>query len=426
MAKKVITVILGGGRGTRLYPLTRDRAKPAVPFGGKYRLVDIPISNAINSDLTRIYLLTQFQTASLHRHIYQSYNFDHFHDGFIEILAAEQTLETDSWYQGTADAVRHNLRRFSAPYIDYVMILSGDQLYRMDFRELIRQHEETEAEVTIATIPVAARDASKYGIMKVDENREIVDFVEKPQTVSQLRNLAFCGPLSENVQNPDAGNCYLASMGIYLFRKEILRALLNNDHTDFGNHIIPDAIRRHRVFAYLFQGYWEDIGTIRAFYEANLNLTHKDPPFDFYNRDMPVYSHPRYLPASRFDDCTIEQSLIADGCQLDNCRIENALIGVRSLIGAESSVKDTIIMGNDYFESAKEKQRNLTLGIPNLGIGLHCYIERAIIDKNPRIGNSVIIWSKEGEPDADFEHYCIRDGLVIIPKGAILKDNTEI
>lgn len=411
-----IAVILGGGRGTRLYPLTKERAKPAVPLAGKYRLIDIPLSNCINSGLRRISVLTQFNTHSLHRHIRTTYNFDAFTKGYVNILAAEQTMESADWYQGTADAVRKNVRHLDLSQADHVLILSGDQLYRMDFRELIAVHEQEKADVTIAVLPVQPEKASSLGILQMEGTR-IVDFVEKPRTPEQLQRLALPQPY---------GDCtHLASMGIYLFDTDVLLQLLSDESKeDFGREIIPQAIRDFYVNAYLFHGYWEDIGTIRAFYEANLALTRPEAPFNFYDEEAPIYTHPRHLPPTRLQNCSIEQSMIADGCVIEQAQIFGSVIGVRTLIGAGTIIRDSIVMGLDYFENESLRQAQ-HFSVP-LGIGRHCHIQGAIVDKNCRIGDNVIINASHHHEDKDEELFVVRQGIVIIPRGTTIPPGTVI
>ncbi len=411
-----IAVIMGGGRGTRLDPLTRERAKPAVPLAGKYRLIDIPISNCINSGLRRISLLTQFNTHSLHRHIRTTYNFDTFTEGYVNILAAEQTMESTGWYEGTADAVRKNLRHLDLPNADHVLILSGDQLYRMDFREVIAQHEAEQADATLAVLPVPRDQAPGLGILHTSGHR-IVDFVEKPQTDAELDRLAL--------EEPHPAGAHLASMGIYLFRTEVLRELLaDQSREDFGREIIPDAIRQSHVDAFFFDGYWEDIGTIRSFYEANLELTRPDARFNFFDEEAPIYTHPRHLPPSRMDHCHVESSIIADGCIIDSAEILGSVIGVRTLIGAGTTIRDSIVMGLDYFES-DERRRERCASIP-IGIGRSCRISGALIDKNCRIGDGVTIDSSRHTEDKDEDLFVVRDGIVIIPRATTVPDGTVI
>jgi glucose-1-phosphate adenylyltransferase len=422
----VLSIIMGGGQGTRLFPLTRERSKPAVPLAGKYRLVDIPISNCINSGLKRIYLLTQFNSASLHRHISQSYKFDHFSGGFVEILAAEQTFADTSWYQGTADAVRKNLLHFLNHNFEYALILSGDQLYRMDFRHILALHVESEADVTIATMPVDRAAATSLGILQIDEQRRITRFEEKPKDPAVLDSLRLPKDWYARLEVEGEQEFFLASMGIYVFNRDVLLKLLDNAFTDFGKHIIPSAIKTHRVFSYIFQGYWEDIGTIRNFFEANLNLVTELPNFNFFDMGAPIFTRPRFLPASKINGAVIDHAVVSDGCILNHARIENSIVGVRSLVDAGSSLHRTILLGCDYFESEVSIKENAAAGRPRIGIGKNTRVENAIIDKNARIGDNCVI-SPAGKPEnLDHPLYYIRDGIVIIPKNGIIQHGTVI
>jgi glucose-1-phosphate adenylyltransferase len=423
----VLSVILGGGAGTRLFPLTKERAKPAVPLAGKYRLVDIPISNCINSNLKRIYLLTQFNSASLHRHISQSYKFDHFSGGFVEILAAEQTYSDTSWYQGTADAVRKNLVHMLNHDFDYVLILSGDQLYRMDFRSLISQHIETNAELTIATIPVHKREAESLGIMQMDDTKKITRFVEKPKDPAVQDSLKVPRELYESLGiEGDGEDLLLASMGIYVFNRDVMIKLLDNTLTDFGKHIIPGAIEAHRVYSYVFQGYWEDVGTIRAFFEANLDITSELPRFNFFDMTAPIFSRPRWLPGSKINGAQIDHAIIADGCIITNASVSHSVIGIRSIVSPGSSLHRCIVLGSDYYESAESIRDNEARGNPRIGVGQNTRIENAIIDKNARIGDNVVI-TPAGKPEnVDHPLYYIRDGVVMIPKNGVVPHGTVI
>lgn len=424
--RRVLAIVMGGGQGTRLFPLTRERAKPAVPLAGKYRLVDIPISNCINSGIRRIYVLTQFLSASLHRHVYGSFKFDHFSAGFVEILAAEQTLTDSSWYQGTADAVRKNLNHFRNCDFDYALILSGDQLYRMDFRPLLNQHARTGADITIATIPVSRSEASSLGIMLIDNTRRITRFVEKPRDDSLLNTLSLSPEMCAQLGISGEDKRLLASMGIYLFKREVLFELLDNDLTDFGKHVIPLAIQTHSVYSYVFQGYWEDIGTIRSFFRANLELVSELPRFNFFDMTAPIYSRPRFLPPSKINGALIDHAIVADGCIINHCRVEHSVVGLRCLIDTGSHVSRTVIMGADYFESLESIQQNLRENRPRIGIGKNTRIDSAIIDKNARIGDNCVI-TPAGKPDK-FDHplYYIRDGIVVIPKNGVIPHGTVI
>jgi glucose-1-phosphate adenylyltransferase len=419
----VVAVIMGGGAGTRLFPLTKDRSKPAVPLGGKYRLVDIPISNCINSDCRRIFVLTQFNSSSLHRHIQDAYRFDVFAPGFVEILAAQQTPDRTDWYQGTADAVRQNLKHLNDYPHKLVLILSGDQLYRMDFRAVLEQHLATGADATVATIPVERDAASALGIMQVANDRRITRFVEKPREPAVLDSLGVdWNALGSSLTgvSPDA---LLASMGIYVFNREILAEALAGPEADFGKHIIPSLIGTKRVFAYLYQGYWEDVGTIRSFYEANLDLCEPLPKFNFYDATAPIFTHARYLPGTKIIKSMIERSLIADGCVINDAVIEHSLIGARSRVQSGAVIRDSLIMGQDYYDTP---DRDQPPGAPPMGIGHGTTIERAIVDKNARIGDGVRISPDGKVGEVDGPNFHVRDGIVIIPKNAIVPSGTVI
>ena len=416
--RNVVAIVLGGGRGNRLYPLTKLRAKPAVPLAGKYRLIDIPISNCLNSGITQIYVLTQFLSASLHRHIYDTYKFDVFSKGFVELLPAEQTLTSTDWYQGTADAVRRQIHRFVSRDPEDVLILAGDHLYRMDYGEFLSFHRNSRADVTIGVIPVAAEEAQRYGIIRADDEGRIIAFREKPRGAQALEGLE---------SDTRADRPYLASMGIYVFRMEVLtRVVEESPGTDFGNHIIPATIQSERVYAFPFNGYWEDIGTISTFYEVNLALTRPDPPFDFHDPNKPIYTRSRFLPPSRIDGCRLTRSVVADGCLLYEAEIDQCIVGLRSLVKPGACLRNVVMMGADYYEDEDEKAKSRLMGRPHIGIGKGAQIERAIIDKNARIGQRVIINSHEGQPDRDEESYAIRDGIVVIAKHAVIPDGTVI
>jgi glucose-1-phosphate adenylyltransferase len=420
---RTLAIIMGGGAGTRLFPLTKERAKPAVPLGGKYRLVDIPISNCLNSGIRSIYVLTQFNSMSLHRHINASYKFDNFTPSFVEILAAQQTPEGSHWYQGTADAVRQNLRYFLERPVDYYIILSGDQLYRMDYRHVLRQHLETNSDITVGTIPVNRASAAGFGIMHTDERRKIIEFVEKPKDPQVLDGLRIPSDLLRSIGQPHDADLYQASMGIYVFNREVLKECLDNDFADFGKNIIPATIRNYKVTAYIFQGYWEDIGTIAAFFEANLNLTDPNPKFSFNEPGAPVYTHPRFLPASIVRSTSFDRSLVCDGCIIDKASVEHSLIGIRSVIGSDSVVKDVILMGADYYETDPGRSGG---DAPGIGIGRGCDIRKAIIDKNARIGDNVVISPEGKDKEMNGEGFYIRDGIVVIPKNGVIASGTRI
>ncbi len=411
---------MGGGQGSRLFPLTKDRAKPAVPLAGKYRLVDIPISNCINSGFRRIYVLTQFNSTSLHGHISRTYKFDHFSSGFVEILAAQQTFTNTSWYEGTADAVRKNLMHFMNHDFDQLVILSGDQLYRMNFEEVVTQHLVTGAEITIATIPVGRADAKSLGIMAIDGDNRITRFVEKPKEDAVLDTLKLSSAMQKNLAVKREGDSFLASMGIYVFNRNVIAELLDNPLSDFGKHIIPHAITTRRVFSYVYEGYWEDIGTIRSFFEANLDLVSELPRFNFFDMSAPIFSRPRYLPGSKINGAQIDHAVISDGCIINRAKINRSIVGLRTIVGSGTELDRVILLGSDYYESQDSIERHEREGLPRVGVGENCKIENAIIDKNARIGNNVTI-SPAGKPDTlDHERYFIRDGIVIIPKSAVI------
>jgi glucose-1-phosphate adenylyltransferase len=421
----VLSIILGGGKGTRLFPLTKDRSKPAVPFGGKYRIVDIPISNCINSGYKQIYILTQFNSASLNLHIARTYAFDSFSRGFCEILSAEQTYEHSGWYDGTADAVRKNFLHFRPQNPSHYIILSGDQLYRMDLRDMFEKHVEAKAEITIACTRVTREDASDLGILKVDANRSIQGFLEKPGPAKNIDEFKI--PRSIMSAPRDEGKDYLASMGIYIFDSGMMEESLANDLMDFGKEIIPSLIGSHKINAYVFKGYWEDIGTIRSFYEANIKLTSINPPFDMYDEYMPIYTHIRNLPPSKLNNCRLNQAITAEGCIITNASIGNSIVGVRSIVESGADLQDVVCMGADFYESMEQKERNAWMHTPNVGIGRECIIRGAIIDKNARIGEACRIGVDPKErADGEFGNYYIVDGVIVIPKNAVLAPGTVI
>jgi glucose-1-phosphate adenylyltransferase len=427
--QEVLSLILGGGRGTRLYPLTQLRSKPAVPVAGKYRLIDIPISNCINSGLQRIYVLTQFLSVSLHRHIANTYKFDPFSRGFVEVLAAQQTNEAADWYQGTADAVRQQMRYVLEDPCQLVLILSGDQLYRMDFQHLIRTHRDAQADVTIAVLPVPEDQIHAFGIVRVDPTGKVVGFLEKPSNVEVA--VPYRTPAewmaSRGVSSNDRH--YLASMGIYVFNRKALLDLLNARPlaTDFGKEVFPRSIQSHNVQAHLFDGYWEDLGTVKAYHEANLALASNDPPFDFHSPEGVIYTRMRFLPASRVSAAQMDQCLISDGCViLEGTELQRCVIGVRSRIGRHVKLRDTIVLGADRFETDAERATNRSRGIPDLVVGDGAVIERAILDKECRIGRNVQIVNRRGVQHDEGENYVIRDGIVTIPRGCVVPDGTVI
>jgi glucose-1-phosphate adenylyltransferase len=422
----VLSVIMGGGQGSRLFPLTKERAKPAVPLAGKYRLVDIPISNCINSGFRQIYILTQFNSTSLHRHISGTYKFDYFMGAFVEILAAQRTLTNTSWYEGTADAVRKNLIHFLDYDFDYLLILSGDALYRMDYRRMVAQHAESGADITVATIPVIRNDARQFGIMQIGEDRRILRFMEKPTDPAALDSLRLPLEWYQKLGVEGEREFFLASMGIYLFNRQLVRELLDNPLPDFGKHIIPHAINTHRVFSYIFQGYWEDIGTIRNFFEANLDLVSELPRFNFYDMSAPIYSRPRYLPGSKINGAQIDHAVISDGCIINQARITSSIVGLRTVVGSGTELNRAVILGSDFYESQESVLRHEAEGKPRIGIGMNCKIDNAIIDKNARIGNNVTISSADKPDKLDHELFYVRDGIVVIPKNAVIPHGTVI
>jgi len=425
----ILAVILGGGAGTRLSPLTQQRSKPAVPLGGKYRLVDIPISNCINSDILRIFVLTQYNSASLNKHIAQTYRFSQFSNGFVEILAAEQTPTSPEWFQGTADAVRQVLPHIADWGIDTLLILSGDHLYRMDYRQFLARHFETEADVTISVIPFVREQAEDFGLLKAESDGRITEFSEKPKgealEAMRVDTTAFGLSAEEAARRP-----FLASMGIYVFKYEWLTELLARDGSwnDFGKQIIPAAIKCCNVQAYMFDGYWEDIGTIDAFHRANLDLTATIPKFNLFDTEAPIYTRARYLPPSKVNNCHINQSIVSEGCIINRAVINRSLIGVRTRIDFGAHIEDTYVMGADYYQSVEEMESDLRKGVPRIGIGEGAVIRNAIVDKNARIGAGVRLVNDKNLPDqiAPDGSWHIRDGIIIVPKNGVVRDGTVI
>jgi glucose-1-phosphate adenylyltransferase len=425
--KRVLAVIMGGGRGTRLAPLTLERCKPAVPLAGKYRLVDIPISNCINSEINRIFLLSQFNTASLHRHVQGAYQFDPFGGGFIDILSAEQTEKSLDWYQGTADAVRRNLIHFRKYPHDLILILSGDALYRMDFRKIIEQHIATGADVTICAKPFGVSKVEGLGLMKVGDDLSIQQFVEKPKDPAVISSLALGAALEATLKERENERHCLASMGIYVFNRNVLAEALENSMTDFGREVIPSLLGRRRMFSHIFEGYWEDIGTVRAFFEANLALAQPLPPFNFFDATTPVYSMYDYLPASKLNKCAIDNVVVADGCIITDSKLKHSLFGIRSFVGEGCDFEDVIMMGADYYETTEQIAGNRARSKPNLGVGRGCFIRRAIIDKNTRIGEGARL-TPTGKADGVYVGgaVVIRDGVLVVPKGALIPSGTVL
>lgn len=426
MKSKVVCVIMGGGRGTRLHPLTSERCKPAVPLAGKYRLVDIPISNCLHSGLNQIFVLSQFNTASLHRHIQESYKFDPFGGGFVDILSAEQTQKGDTWYQGTADAVRQNLHHFNISDDDLVLILSGDQLYQMDFEALIEQHRRTKASVTIAAKAMRTSEVHGLGLMRVDDDLSIQEFAEKPTDPQVIEGLALSEAVTANLAAEGGDKFVLANMGIYCFEMGVLKESLDNSYTDFGKEVIPHLLGKVNLMSYIFEGYWEDIGTVHSFFEANLSLTDTVPPFNFFDQNNLVYTRARYLPASKVNGAQIKRGIMAGGCIITESNLERVVIGVRSVIHSGTTMRNVVMMGGDVFETEEDRETNSELQRPNIGVGRDCHIENAIIDKNARIGNNVRL-SPEGKPDMFQEgDVIVRDGVLLVIKGGVVPDGTVI
>ena len=425
----LLAVILGGGAGSRLFPLTEQRSKPAVPLGGKYRLVDVPISNCINSDVIRMFVLTQFNSASLNRHIATTYRFSPFADGFVEILAAEQTPERPDWFQGTADAVRQVLPHIRDWRIDTLLILSGDHLYRMDYRKFLKRHFETNADITVSVIPIPPDSASEFGLLKIDQAGRIIEFSEKPkgEALEAMRVDTTSLGLTEDEAR---ARPFLASMGIYVFKYDRLEELLAADtaHFDFGKEVIPASINKYNVQAYLFNGYWEDIGTIAAFYKANLDMTSAIPPFNLFDAEAPLFTRARYLPPSKIDDCEIRDSIISDGCIINGAKIKSSLIGLRSRVAEGTRIEASYMMGADYYQTLEDMLNDREAGRPRVGVGENTIIRRAIIDKNARIGRDVRLLNEAGVVTSDGPRgmYYIRDRIIIVPKNALIPDGTAV
>lgn len=409
----VLTIVLGGGRGTRLFPLTHQRSKPAVPLGGKYRLIDIPISNCLHAGLKRIYVLTQFNSASLNRHISQTYRLDLFSEGFVEVIAAEQTPEGERWFQGTADAVRQAARHFRNIDAEYYLILAGDHIYRMDFGELIESHIERNADITIAAQPVNADEATQMGILRCDSSNQVIGFDEKP-AAPRLEELRSKNGLGANSDKP-----FVASMGIYVFSRDVLHEVLARDHAvDFGKEIIPHALNTHRVQAHFFRGFWADVGTVQAFYDVNLMLTRRGAPFNFFHPTRPIYTHPRFLPASRLHQCSVDEAIVAEGCYLDNCEVRESVVGIRTSIHHSAVVNRSIILGADFYDDRDSD-------IP-LGVGRGAVLDRVIMDKNARIGEGARLVNDRNIQDVDGDGYYIRNGIIMVPKGGVVKPGTVV
>jgi glucose-1-phosphate adenylyltransferase len=422
--RDVLALILGGGQGKRLFPLTELRSKPAVPIGGKYRLIDIPISNCLHADIRRIFVLTQFNSASLNRHIGQSYRMDLFSHGFVEILAAEQTPDNPNWYQGTADAVRQAMRHFAHHDASYYLILAGDHLYRMNYLEMIDAHIDRNADITVAAQSVGLEDASSMGILRFDRAGRIAAFEEKP-TPARLEEIGGSLPNGAALGGQASNRPFVASMGVYVFSREVLLEILARDGaTDFGREILPAALDRYRVNAFLFKGYWADVGTVRSFYDANIMLTAPGAPFEFYDADRPIYTHPRFLPGAKLRDCSAKNAIIAEGCYLDRCVIEQSVVGIRTSIQQGSTIRNSVLLGADYYEVDDEAPARGDG--PRLGIGRDVVLDRVIVDKNARIGDGARLVNANGVTEADGDGYFIRNGIVIVPKNGVIKAGTTV
>ena len=423
MNKTTLAIILGGGQGSRLAPLTENRSKPAVPIAGKYRLVDIPISNCINSQIQRMFVLTQFNSASLNQHIKNTYHFSTFSKAFVDILAAEQTPDNPTWFQGTADAVRQCMQHFLNHDFDYALILSGDQLYQMDFNQMIKAHEKSGAVISVATLPVNAKEAPEFGILKTDSENFITSFIEKPNA-SLLPD--WTSEVSE--ESKAEGKFYLASMGIYIFNRELLIELMSNPDTkDFGKEIIPQAIGKHKTLSYQYEGYWTDIGNIDSFFEANLGLTDEKPKFNLFDNSSKIYTRARVLPPSKISgSSTLDKSIVAEGCVINGSKIEHSVIGIRSKVGSGSEISNSYLMGNDFYQNLEEISTNVETSIPNIGIGERCFINYTIVDKNCRIGNDVKLNGGKHLEDTNTKLYTVKDGIIVVKKGAILPDGFTV
>lgn len=420
MNTRVTSIILGGGQGKRLFPLTSYRSKPAVPIGTKYRLVDIPISNCINSEMRRIFVLTQFNSASLHQHIHRTYPYEHFNKTSVELLAAQQTTESLDWFQGTADAVRKNLSHYRLEGTKTVLVLSGDHLYRMNYQEIIRYHYEKNADVTIATVPVGKKDVGGFGIMQISNDGQIHSFLEKPSPSEKIDSFVVPPNIRSLYGLKGRGDLYLASMGVYVFNPKVLIEVLKGREADFGKEVIPKAIRKSKVYGYVFNGYWRDIGTIDSFYEASIDLTKTSPPFNFDSWEGRIFTRPRFLPPTRILSTELNQVLLPEGCSLEGSFIEESVIGLRSIIRKGTVIRRSVLMGNDYYDPPSAKVRY------SLGVGKNCRIENCIIDKNVCIGDKVSITNSRRVKEEDGHNYFIRDGIVIVPKGAVIEAGTKI
>jgi glucose-1-phosphate adenylyltransferase len=422
--RNVLAIVLGGGQGTRLFPLTALRSKPAVPIGGNYRLIDIPVSNSLHADIRRTFVLTQFNSASLNRHIAQTYRMDLFSHGFVEVLAAELTPESSAWYQGTADAVRRAARHFARYDADYYLVLSGDQLYRMDFGEMVEAHIDARADVTIAAQPVTSRDASSMGVFTFDRNGQIATFEEKP-TAERLSQIGQSIPAGAAAGRHVQDKPFVASMGVYLFSRDVLQELMEaTSAKDFGREVIPLALGRYRVSAFLFRDYWADVGTVGSFYDANLMLTRRDAPFQFYDARRPIYTHPRFLPGSRLTDCSVRDAIVTEGCQLERCTIEESVVGIRTHIREGTHVRRSVLLGADFYESDSNAPRSRNM--PPLGLGRGVMLDRVVVDKNARIGHGARLVNEKQVSDADGKGYYIREGIIIVPKDGVIPPGTVV
>ena len=420
---EVLAIILGGGQGTRLFPLTQLRSKPAVPIAGQYRLIDIPISNCLHAEIRRIFVLTQFNSASLNRHISQTYRMDLFGEGFVEILAAEQTPDNPHWYQGTADAVRQAARHLARHDADYYLILAGDHLYRMDYNAMVEAHVDRRADITIAAQPVTIDDAQGMGIFRFDRSGRIVAFEEKPK-LDRLREIGQSIPQGATLTGHTPAKPFIASMGVYIFSRDVLLDVLAADRAkDFGREVIPAALDRYSVSAYLFRGFWADVGTVESFYEANILLTQPDAPFKFYDANRPIYTHPRFLPGSRFADCRIREAIVAEGCYLDRCSIEQSVVGIRTYVGRGAEIRRSVLLGADYFGDPERVSRDRR---PHLGIGCDVVLDRVIVDKNARIGDRARLVNAQGVQEADGDGYFIRNGIIVVPKDGTIAPGTVV
>ena len=422
----VVSIIMAGGQGSRLYPLTKVRSKPAVPVAGRFRLIDIPISNCLHSGVRSIFVLTQFASESLHRHIFTTYRFDSFHRDYITLLSAQQTLENRNWYQGTADAVRQNLD-YIKDESALVLVLSGDHLYRMDYRKFVDFHLTAGAEISVAVTPVRANQAREFGVMKVDGRGRVTEFREKPADPADIERMRVDEGVFARFGTPAGGRTHLASMGVYLFSQSVLRDLLaHTDSKDFGKEVIPHAIGERKVCGHFFDGYWEDIGTIRSFFEAHMDLTRPLPRFDFYDEERPIFTHPRFLPGSKILASDVENAILCEGSIVNRSYVRDSIVGIRSRIGENTRLERAVVMGADYYESREALARNRERGVPDVGIGRDCEIRNAIIDKNARIGHGVRLINARGVPEETAESYCVVDGIIVVPKSAVIPDGTVI